>query len=543
MPVLAALATALPYITAAWQVGSQYLTKPKKADYVPTGSMYQRYLAHLKSKTTESTVFHQRMRPVLRQIGQQTQKAQRGVDYFTASRKPGGGVEAQMRMGINKQALEAIGIASEKASVAQERVNERTGEQLLRIGVQEEQALQRYQTAKRDWTKRMFATTVSAGINLADVSVRKHIADTKLKLDAAKDAKEAADAFTSSYESAKADLTIPQETTIEQYQDMIETSGYKDPDMMNKYLKSIGAQEAKDIKFQEDIELENIKRQSADELIRIKQYTDEHPEDALAFLRESKTLQRTLTTKDYIAAGKYAAGKATQLYPFENEFTSAVLRDSLKDMKNVADKVYESKATNKVKLSVHRTVQSAKAERIADLERELREADKAETKRLKSEIKGLKFDADKDSILLLLGVEADLHTTYREGENENGKLYSVVGKESIERIQSTLKAISYNKKTGEGMSKSQSVGFKKDIIRWAKAIEFDDQQITLMFGNMSELTANIPRLNEYINTSTTSDMDSRSLTLIKYYLNRIDSLYKQIPYDDTEALVQGTFAE
>ena len=188
-------------------------------------------------------------------------------------------------------------------------------------------------------------------------------------------------------------------------------------------------------------------------------------------------------------------------------------------------------------------MQSAKAERIADLERELREADRAETKRLKAEIKGLKFDADKDTLSLLLGVEAELHTTYREDENEQGVKYSAIGGKSLKRVQTTLKGISFNKKTGAGMSKSQSVQLKKDIIKWAKSIEFDNQQITMMFGNMSELTANIPRLNEYINTSTTSDMDSRSLTLIKYYLNRIDSLYKQIPYDDTEDLVQGTFAE
>ena len=176
MPILAALTTALPYITAAWQIGSQYLNKPKKSDYVPTGSMYNRYLAHLKSKTTDSTVFHQRMRPALRQIGQQTQRAQRQVGQFVSRRKPGGGVEAQMRMGINKQALEAIGIASEKASVAQEQVNERTGEQLLRIGVQEEQQLQQYQRAKRQFSRDTFRTAAYIGVSLADIASRNAVA-------------------------------------------------------------------------------------------------------------------------------------------------------------------------------------------------------------------------------------------------------------------------------------------------------------------------------------------------------------------------------
>ena len=146
MPVLAYLAAALPYAASLWQ---QSRNKPKKDDFVPSGGNYERYLNHLKSKTTENRVYHQRMRPALRQIGQQTQKGQRQVDQFAARNKPGGGVEAQMRMGINQQALEAIGIASEKASIAQEQVNERTGEQLMRIGIQEEQALKRFERAKQ----------------------------------------------------------------------------------------------------------------------------------------------------------------------------------------------------------------------------------------------------------------------------------------------------------------------------------------------------------------------------------------------------------
>ena len=153
------------------------------------------------------------------------------------------------------------------------------------------------------------------------------------------------------------------------------------------------------------------------------------------------------------------------------------------------------------------------------------------------------YQADKDSLSLLLGVETELHTIYREGENKNNVEYSDVGKNAIKRIQKTLKGITFNKETDAGMSKSQSVGLKKDLIRWAKSIEFDDAQITVMFSNMSELTADIPALEKYINTSTTSDIDSRSLSLIKYYLGRIDALYKQIPYDDVPDMVKGTYVE
>lgn len=539
--VLGALTTALPYISAAWQVGSQYLTKPKKEDYVPTGSMYQRYLAHLKSKTAESTVYHQRMRPALRQIGQQTQRGQRQVGYQVAQQKPGGGVEAQMRMGINKQALEAIGIAHEEASVAQERVNVRTGEQLMHIGIQEERALQRYQQAKRQWTTDMFRTVGGAATNLASVAVQKHIADAKTAAAAAKDAKEAADAIRKAWENAKAVGDF--DGSLDQFKEGMDIGDYKDPVAMGKYLGTERAKQEKDVEFQKDIELENITRQSADELIDFKQYTDEHPDDALAFLRESKTLQRSMTTKDYIAAGKYATGSATKLYPFENEFTSAVLRDSLKDMENVGEKVYESKATNKEKLSVHSTIRTERNRRIATIERELRTADRAEVKRLKAEIKGLKFDADKDTLSLLLGVEAELHTTYREGENENGKLYSAIGQKALSGVQTTLKGMSFNKETGAGMSKSQSVGLKQDIIKWAKSIDFEDAQLSDLFRNMSKMAEGIPEIQNYMSTKTVSDIDSRSLTLIKYYLNRIDALYKQIPYDDVPEMVKGTYAE
>lgn len=536
VPLLAMLGKALPYITTAWSLYAQSKDKPKKKDYLREGGMYQRYITHLKSKTAESRAYQQSIRPALRQIGAQTRKGQRQVGYQVARDKPGGGIEAQMRMGINQQALEAIGIASEKASFAQEQENVRTGEQLMRIGIQEEQALQRYASDKRRFSQSMTRNVIYAGINLADITARQHIADTRTKIGAAKDAKAARDTLVEQYETAKAEGYIEQDASLESYVSDVETAGYEKPKVYNKYLANIEAQAEKDVKFQKDIALEETKLQSADELIRIKQYADEHPEDALAFIRESKTLQRTLTTKDYIKAGEYAAGKATELHPYENEFTEAVIRDNFKDMKNISDKIYESEATNKVKLATHQTIQTTKALKIAELERELRKADKAETERLKAEIKGLKFDAEKDTLSLLLGVESELHPTYQEGKAE-------IGENAIRTAQTTLKGLSFNKKTGAGMGKAVNLGLKKDIIKWAKAIEFDDAQITIMFSNMSELTADIPALEKYINTSTTSEMDSRSLSLIKYYLGRIDALYKQIPYDDVPDLIQGTLVE
>ena len=472
MPILTALTTALPYLQAAWQVGSQYLNKPKKEDYAPTGSMYQRYLANLKSKTAESTVYHQRMRPALRQIGQQTQKAQRGVDYFTATRKPGGGVEAQMRMGINQQALEAIGIAGEKASIAQEQVNERTGEQLLRIGVQEERALQRYQAAKRDWTKRMFSTGISAGINLASVAVQQHIADTKLKLDAAKDAKETADAFNTSYESAKADLTIPQETTIEQYQDMIETSGYQDPSMMNKYLKSIGAQKTKDVEFQKSEELDAIKASSTQASTQAYKMIADNPEGALEMLEDSGYFNY-MTDKDILAVTKKAISEApTPVDPLDLEITMKTVTHDLKGLKNLLPKVVKSGDPKKIE----KVYKSYDSELNAAMDR-VKEGDKAK-------MKELMIEKGKGQIQFISGMYKSTYPKYQAGRKAEGeKLFN--------KAMTTIKSITAKK----GVALHEYNSIMKDYQNYLLTLDTDSmvggaQVLAAIFsGNPDEISA------------------------------------------------------
>jgi len=176
MAILGALATALPYVSAAWNIGSQFLNKPKKDDYVPSGGAYTRYIDHLKSQTAESTVYHQAMRPQLRQIGQQANKTRRGAEQFAASKKPGGGVEAQMLLGINQDTLSAMGIAHDKAFGYQQRANVQAGRELTRMSIQEERGLQRYSNAKDQWTKNLFGTAVSQGLGLAQTAINSKLA-------------------------------------------------------------------------------------------------------------------------------------------------------------------------------------------------------------------------------------------------------------------------------------------------------------------------------------------------------------------------------
>ena len=522
--ILSALSSALPYMAAAWQVGSQYLTKPKKEDYVPTGSMYQRYLAHLKSQTSESKVYHQRMRPALRQIGQQTQKAQRGVDYFTASRKPGGGVEAQMRMGINRQALEAIGIASEKASVAQEQINVRTGEQLLRIGVQEEQALQRYQTAKKDWTKRMFATSVSAGINLADVSVKKHIADTKLKLDAAKDAKEASDAFTASYESAKAALTIPQGTTIEQYQDMIDTSGYEDPDMMNKYLKSIGAQKAKDIKFQKSEQLEAVKTSSADALIQFTKHAAEFPGSGFDFLEETGYMDY-MTSADRIKAAKIAQSNmpevADKTKPFEKEIMLAGAMHNYQGLKTLANKVFLDKNASPAHIQMVGKKMDTELRRKAEL---TDETDKIKTKELK-------FDYNKSSMQFIMSMYKSTYPNYKTGRKTEGEKF-------YKKAVTTLQGL----KSKKGIALHEANSIKKNYQNYLLTLDTDS-----MVGGAQVLAAifsgDVDSVSALLNADeTTIGINAKQIaSLYLQFSGRMDALVKGELYEGATDVLDSLY--
>lgn len=167
MPVLTTLAATLPFIKGAFDIARTALDKPKKEDFVPQGGFYERYLNFLKGKRSEQTVFHQLMRPALRTIGAQTRKAQRGVEFAAARDRPGGGIVAQQRLSINKQALEAIGIATERATTAQQLENRQTGERLLQIGIQEERALQQFRRAEKRHKRDMFTVVGGTAINIA----------------------------------------------------------------------------------------------------------------------------------------------------------------------------------------------------------------------------------------------------------------------------------------------------------------------------------------------------------------------------------------
>lgn len=171
MPIFTTLAATLPFIKGAFDIARTALDKPRKEDFVPQGGFYERYLNFLKGKRSEQTIFHQLMRPALRTIGAQTRKAQRGVEFAAARDRPGGGIVAQQRLSINKQALAAIGEATERATLAQQRVNRQTGERLLQIGIQEERALQQFRIAERQHKRALFTTIGGTVINIASTLI------------------------------------------------------------------------------------------------------------------------------------------------------------------------------------------------------------------------------------------------------------------------------------------------------------------------------------------------------------------------------------
>lgn len=510
LPILAMLGKALPYVTTAWGLYAQSKNKPKKKDYLLEGGMYQRYITHLKSKTAESTAYHQRMRPALRQIGAQTQRGQRQVGYQVARDKPGGGIEAQMRMGINRQALEAIGIASEKASFAQERENVKTGEQLMRIGIREEYALQRYQADKRRFNQQMFTSVVSAGLNLANVAAKQHVADTKLKMDAAKDAAEARDLLVGQFESAKAEGLIDQGASLESYVNDVETAGYEKPKMYNKYMANIKAQGAKDVEFQKDIALEEMKVQSSDELIRFKQHVDRRPEDALDFLQESLYFKKSMTTADYKKAGEYAFKNLPKTVdPLDLEITMKSVTHNLKGLKNLLPKVV---ATGDIK-RIEKVFTAYDAELNAAMDR-VKEGDEAK-------MQELTIEKSKGQLQFISGMYKSTFPKYKEGKKAEGEKF-------FNDAMTTVRGI--NTKKGVALHEYNSI--MKDYQNYLLTLDTDS-----MVGGTQVLAAIFSGDTNAINTLLNEDE-----AVIGINAKQVASLYLQFS-GRMDAMVKGNLYE
>ena len=622
------IGTALALASGAFNIYQQYQNKPKKDDYVPSGGMYQRYLDHLKSKTAESTVYHQQMRPALRQIGAQTQQANRGIDQFSARNKPGGGVEAQMRLGVNQQALQALGLASEKASFAQQRVNEQTGEQLLRIGIQEEQALKQYRNDKQRWAQQMVGTGVQAGLSVASAVAadraaanagggrggRGGSAGTLEKTEAAMDVD-----YNNLSLEAKAEVgsredygklmrskatSVPLEKPdnsevvrleggVEQskmHRDQFDrgTEDWKTADSMYKdqkknlreaektyrknesyykanqnklfskestgdeefagtmdivssaFTSKIKSKYEKEAAFQEKQELKNLEIQSAtitDKVITAIQGGD----------RNFDELEMNFENMDVPDIQKYFTAKRDAIKgelpdpskPLQTEFTDMQITSNLPGMIKVASDIYKNPlASNEYKLATYKYIRGEQDRIIADRERRLASSDRENTKALALEIKGLKADADKQSMMFLLSAESGANSTYKEGRNAQGKFYAQVGSDALNRAQTTLSKVKFTN-GAEGFGANAATGMKRDVITWAQSIKWEDASILDMFSNIS-----IDKIDKDMKLGdlplSKSPSDKKAITLIKEWLGRIDALYTQMPYDDTDQLIDFT---
>ena len=171
-------------LPAAVSLGSTLLNRPKKQDYTLDTGYMDKYINNLRGQRTDSEISNLIMRPALKQIGAQQQRGRREVDKFVARRKPGGGVEAQMRLGLNQQGLEAIERAGEKAFAAQysenRRISEVIGDIEMRKGEIKARGKQAYGQAKSQWQSQVVTQGVSLGASaVAEVaSTRQNLLKT-----------------------------------------------------------------------------------------------------------------------------------------------------------------------------------------------------------------------------------------------------------------------------------------------------------------------------------------------------------------------------
>ncbi|KKK60024.1 hypothetical protein LCGC14_3028500, partial [marine sediment metagenome] len=356
---------------------------------------------------------------------------------------------------------------------AQEQENVRTGEQLMRIGIQEEQALQRYASDKRRFSQSMTRNVIYAGINLADITARQHIADTRTKMAAAKDAAQARDVLVEQFESAKAEGYIEQDASLENYVNDVETAGYEKPKMYNKYMANMKAQGAKDVEFQKDVALEEMKVQSADELIRFKEHVKRDPEDALDFLQESLYFKKSMTTADYKKAGEYAFKNLPKTVdPLDMEITMKSVTHDLKGLKNLLPKAV---ATGNIK-QIEKVYTAYDAEMNDAMDR-VKEGDKAK-------MRELTIEKSKGQLQFISGMYKSTYPKYKEGQAAEGEKF-------FKKTMATVRGINAKK----GVSTHEYNSIMKDYQNYLLSLDTDSmlggaQVLAAIFsGDPAKITA------------------------------------------------------
>jgi len=210
-------------LPAAASLAGTLMSKPKEKDYLYDTKYMDKYINNLKGQSLDSQIYHMAMQPALRQIGAQTGRGQREVDKYTARNKPGGGVEAQMRLGLNQQALDSLEQAGQRAYAAQygenRRLSELIGQVEMQKGAIESQGKMEYGRAKTAWNREV----VSGGLGLAAGIGAEYATQTK--------------ALNDTLEKAKALDLVDDTVTAKEFKQIAANAGFKNA---GEYVNQLG---------------------------------------------------------------------------------------------------------------------------------------------------------------------------------------------------------------------------------------------------------------------------------------------------------------
>ena len=149
--------------------GLKYLTKPKYKK--PDTGYLDRHSANLRSDLASKDTYHTTMRAVLKNIGRESGKLQRTMDYDTALRgEDDSGVNIQKRISAHGKTLSAMKDASIQASEMQATEDRRFHAQLDEVMLIKEkivaEAKHRYGLEKDQWEKEMLVEGASGALNI-----------------------------------------------------------------------------------------------------------------------------------------------------------------------------------------------------------------------------------------------------------------------------------------------------------------------------------------------------------------------------------------
>ena len=290
----------------------------------------------------------------------------------------------------------------------------------------------------------------------------------------------------------------------------MDIADYKDPTAMGKYLANVTAEQEKDVEFQKDVALEEMKVQSADELIRFKEHVERDPEDALDFLQESLYFKKSMTTADYKKAGEYAFKNLPKTVdPLDMEITMKSVTHDLKGLKNLLPKAV---ATGNIK-QIEKVYTAYDAEMNDAMDR-VKEGDKAK-------MRELTIEKSKGQLQFISGMYKSTYPKYKtDRKNEGEKFFN--------KAMATVRGINAKK----GVSTHEYNSNMKDYQKYLLTLDTDS-----MLGGVKVLATIFSGDTDKISALLSADESTIGINA-----KQIASLYLQFS-GRMDAMVKGNLYE